>query len=95
LVMIEAMSCGTPVIAYQCGSVPEVVEDGVTGFIVSDETEAVAAVKRVRTLDRRTIRKRFEERFSVHRMVHDYLDLYRAAPRPQAIGQGRMGEPAL
>jgi glycosyltransferase involved in cell wall biosynthesis len=82
LVMIEAMSCGTPVIAYRSGSVPEVVEDGVTGFIVTDEIEAVAAVKRASTLDRRAIRKRFEERFSVNRMVADYVKLYKSLPRP-------------
>jgi glycosyltransferase involved in cell wall biosynthesis len=83
LVMIEAMSCGTPVIAYRSGSVPEVVEDGVTGFIVTDEIEAVAAVKRASTLDRRAIRKRFEERFSVNRMVEDYVKLYKSLPRPR------------
>ena len=89
LVMIEAMSCGTPVIASRCGSTPEVVEDGVTGFIVNDETEAVAAIKNVRGLDRRSIRKRFEERFSVQRMVNDYVDIYRTTPRPTKTGQPR------
>jgi glycosyltransferase involved in cell wall biosynthesis len=83
LVMIEAMSCGTPVIAYRCGSVPEVVDDGVTGLIVDDEVEAVAAVKRVSTFDRRGVRKRFEERFTAQRMVNDYLDLYQTSPRPK------------
>lgn len=83
LVMIEAMSCGTPVIAYRCGSVPEVVDDGVTGLIVDDELEAVAAVKRVSALDRRGVRKRFEERFTAQRMVNDYLDLYQTSPRPK------------
>jgi glycosyltransferase involved in cell wall biosynthesis len=83
LVMIEAMSCGTPVIAYRCGSVPEVVDDGVTGLIVGDETEAVAAVKRVSALDRRGVRKRFEERFTTQRMVNDYLDLYQTLPKPK------------
>ena len=62
---------------------PEVVEDGVTGFIVTDEIEAVAAVKRASTLDRRAIRKRFEERFSVNRMVEDYVELYKSLPRPR------------
>jgi glycosyltransferase involved in cell wall biosynthesis len=89
LVMIEAMSCGTPVIAFRCGSTPEVVEDGVTGFIVNDETEAVSAVKRVGSLDRRAIRRRFEERFSVQRMVHDYLALYQSAPRPKRVGRAQ------
>jgi glycosyltransferase involved in cell wall biosynthesis len=89
LVMIEAMSCGTPVIASRCGSTPEVVEDGVTGFIVNDEAEAVAAIKHVRDLDRRAIRKRFEERFSVQRMVQDYVDIYRTTPRPTKTGRAR------
>jgi len=77
LVMIEAMACGTPVIAYRAGSVPEVVEDGVTGFIVESEEEAVAAVSKLGRLDRRMIRARFEERFSARRMVREYENLYR------------------
>jgi glycosyltransferase involved in cell wall biosynthesis len=77
LVMIEAMACATPVIAYRSGSVPEVVEDGVTGFIVENEEEAVAAVRKLGQLDRRTIRARFEERFSARRMVADYEVQYR------------------
>jgi len=78
LVMIEAMACGTPVIAYDRGSVPEVVEDGLTGFVVQDEEEAVAAVRHARLLSRPAIRRRFEERFTVRRMTQDYLDVYRA-----------------
>jgi glycosyltransferase involved in cell wall biosynthesis len=77
LVMIEAMACATPVIAYRSGSVPEVVEDGVTGFIVENEEEAVAAVRKLGQLDRRTIRARFEERFSARRMVLEYEGQYR------------------
>jgi glycosyltransferase involved in cell wall biosynthesis len=77
LVMIEAMACGTPVIAYRSGSVPEVVEDGVTGFIVENEEQAVAAVHRVGQLDRRKIRSRFEERFSARRMATEYENQYR------------------
>ena len=76
LVMIEAMACGTPVIAYDCGSVPEIVEDGVTGFIVRDETEALRAVERLPQLDRRRIRARFEERFSAEAMARNYAALY-------------------
>jgi glycosyltransferase involved in cell wall biosynthesis len=76
LVMIEAMACGTPVIAYGHGSVPEVIEDGVTGFIVHDEEEAIAAVQRVHTLDRGTIRARFDARFSARRMAADYVEIY-------------------
>ena len=72
LVMIEAMACGTPVIAYRSGSVPEVVEDGLTGFIVESEEEAVTAVGKVALLDRKVIRQRFEERFSSLRMASEY-----------------------
>ncbi|WP_028238457.1 glycosyltransferase family 4 protein [Stutzerimonas azotifigens] len=77
LVMIEAMACGTPVIAWRCGSVPEVVDDGASGFIVADEAAAVEAVKRVGTLDRRRVRELFEQRFSAHAMASRYLELYR------------------
>lgn len=76
LVMIEAMACGTPVIAFPCGAVPEVVEDGVTGRIVADIDEAVRAVPEVARLDRGNIRRRFEERFSASRMADDYIALY-------------------
>jgi glycosyltransferase involved in cell wall biosynthesis len=78
LVMIEAIACGTPVIAYRYGSVPEVLEDGVTGFIVDSEEEAVRAVHEVKRLDRSTIRARFEERFSATRMAREYEAHYRA-----------------
>ena len=77
LVMIEAMACGTPVIAFNRGSVPEVVEDGVTGFIVEDEISAVGAVDRLPQLPREKIRQRFEERFTARRMAQDYLAVYR------------------
>lgn len=77
LVMIEAMACGTPVVAYNCGSVPEIVEDGVTGFVVGDEIAASDAVcKRLHTLSRSRIRARFEERFTARRMASEYLDVY-------------------
>jgi glycosyltransferase involved in cell wall biosynthesis len=79
LVMIEAMACGTPVIAWRCGSVPEIVEDGVTGFIVESEAEAVEAIHRVRDLDRRTVRAVFDRRFTAWQMATNYLQLYRAA----------------
>ncbi len=78
LVMIEAMACGVPVIAYRCGSVPEVIDDGLTGFIVDNDDEAVAALARVDSLDRRKIRERFEERFTDRRMTADYVKLYEA-----------------
>jgi glycosyltransferase involved in cell wall biosynthesis len=76
LVMIEAMACGTPVIAFNRGSVPEVIEDGVTGFIVEDETSAVGAIQRLSQLSRPLIRKRFEQRFTARRMAKDYLSVY-------------------
>ncbi len=76
LVLIEAMSCGTPCIAWRAGSVPEVVEPGVTGWIVDSIAAAVEAVKRVRLLDRKLVRQRFEQRFSVERMATDYLRIY-------------------
>ncbi len=75
--MIEAMACGTPVIAFNRGSVPEVVEDGVTGFVVEDETGAVAAAGKLSRLSRPAIRKRFEQRFTARRMAEDYLTVYR------------------
>ena len=76
LVMIEAMACGTPVIAFNRGSVPEIVEDGVTGFVVEDEVSAIHAIDRVRHLDRKVVRARFEERFTARRMALDYLAAY-------------------
>jgi glycosyltransferase involved in cell wall biosynthesis len=77
LVMIEAMACGTPVIAYRDGSVPEVMDDGVSGFIVDSEDEAVAALHSLHTLDRTAVRAQFEKRFTARRMAEDYLALYR------------------
>jgi glycosyltransferase involved in cell wall biosynthesis len=76
LVMIEALACGTPVIAYPRGSVPEVLEDGVTGWIVEGREEAVQAVGRVPALSRARCRQVFEHRFSATRMAQDYLRLY-------------------
>ena len=76
LVMIEAMACGTPVIAWNCGSVPEVVDHGRTGFIVASEDEAVAAVRAVGGLDRAQVRAIFEERFSAPIMAGNYVDIY-------------------
>lgn len=86
LVMIEAMACGTPSIAFNRGSVPEIIEDGLTGFIVEDETSAVSAVHSIDQLDRTKIRARFEERFTARRMAKDYLAAYRglmATERPR------------
>jgi glycosyltransferase involved in cell wall biosynthesis len=77
LVMIEAMACGTPVIAFNRGSVAEIIDDGLTGFVVEDETSAVAAVDRLSGLSRLAIRKQFEARFTARRMALDYLATYR------------------
>ena len=76
LVMIEAMACGTPVVALRNGSVPEVIEDGVTGFVVDDEEQAAAAARRLHGLDRSAIRRTFERRFTARRMAEDYLRIY-------------------
>jgi glycosyltransferase involved in cell wall biosynthesis len=78
LAMIEAMACGTPVIAFRNGSVPEVIDDGVTGFIVDSVEEGVAAVAKARTLSRRRCRERFEARFTASRMAAEYCRIYRA-----------------
>jgi glycosyltransferase involved in cell wall biosynthesis len=76
VVLIEAMACGTPVIAYRCGSVPEVVEEGVTGFIVDNLDAAIEAVAKAGTLDRSLCRQRFEERFTADRMARQYVTVY-------------------
>src|SRR5471030_731315 len=80
LVMIEAMACGTPVVAYRRGSVDEVVDHGLTGFIVRTIEQAVEAVSRLSELDRGIVRACFDKRFSVERMARDYLEIYRALP---------------
>ena len=80
--MIEAMACGTPVIAFRSGSVPEVIEDGVTGFVVDSEDEAIEAIKRrLPSLDRRAVRSGFERRFTARRMAEAYLEHYSALGR--------------
>ena len=97
LVTIEAMASGTPVIAYRRGSVPEVVEDGVTGFVVASLNEAVAAVHAAISLDRHAIRRRFEERFTVERMARDYVAIYhevldRGAAQPAVLSGTAVGQ---
>lgn len=94
LVMIEAMACGTPVIGFSCGSVPEVLEEGISGFIVKDLDEAVEAVGRIGTVGRAGVRSAFERRFSAERMAADYLALYRypepiLVPEPAATPLAR------
>jgi glycosyltransferase involved in cell wall biosynthesis len=82
LVMIESMACGTPVIAFDSGSVPEILEDGLTGFVVQDVDQAAAAVGRLGRLFRPTIRSRFEERFSATAMARDYVRIYERLVAP-------------
>ena len=86
LVMIEAMACGTPVIAFNNGSVPEVLEDGVTGFIVENEQQAVEAAAKIGSLDRDRIRAEFDRRFTAHHMAQNYLNLYARLAEAQRAG---------
>ena len=76
LVMIEAMACGTPVVAWRCGSVPEIVDHNETGFIVATEDEAVAALRCLHLIDRRRVRSVFEQRFTATVMARNYLRIY-------------------
>jgi glycosyltransferase involved in cell wall biosynthesis len=79
LVMIEAMACGTPVLAFRQGSVPEVIDEGVTGFVVDSVEEAIATIPRLLALDRRRVRQQFDERFTATRMAKSYVSLYARA----------------
>ena len=88
LSMIEAMACGTPVLAFRCGSVPEVVENGITGAVVDSMDEAVAALPRVVALNRKKVRQRFEQRFSATRMAKDYVAVYRSLLMVQSEATG-------
>ncbi len=81
LVMIEAMACGTPVVAYRRGSVPEVLEEGATGFVVEGLEDAIAAVERIPTLSRQRCREAFVQRFSASRMARDYVTIYEGLAR--------------
>jgi glycosyltransferase involved in cell wall biosynthesis len=87
LVMIEAMACGTPVIAYRSGSVPEVIDDGVTGFIVAGVEDATKAAERISTLSRKRCRELFEQRFVASRMAEDYVAIYQRLidPKPKLL----------
>jgi glycosyltransferase involved in cell wall biosynthesis len=91
LVMIEALACGTPMIAYRRGAVPEILEDGVTGWIVEGCEEAVQAVPRVAMLSRAHCRQVFEERFTVSRMVQDYLCIYQRLVARTVVSLRAMG----
>jgi glycosyltransferase involved in cell wall biosynthesis len=83
LVMIEAMACGTPVVAWRAGSVPEVIDEGVTGLIVTSEDEAVAGLQRVHELNRAEVRATFDRRWTARRMAEDYVALYRRLAHPE------------
>lgn len=89
LVMIESMACGTPVVAWNCGSVPEIIDTGVSGFIVQSEDQAVAAVERLATLDRHTVRAAFERRFTANTMARHYLRVYTNLLRASARDASR------
>jgi glycosyltransferase involved in cell wall biosynthesis len=89
LVQIEAMACGTPVIALRRGSVPEVIDDGVTGYLCDNIEQAVEAVGRLANLSRRLCRETFERRFSAGRMASDYLQVYQRAIQTERNGHGR------
>ncbi len=93
LTMIEAMACGTPVLAFRHGSVPEIIDHGVTGIVVDGMDEAAAALPQVLALDRRKVRERFEQRFSATRMARDYARLYYSMlnPAPIVVPGGQAG----
>jgi glycosyltransferase involved in cell wall biosynthesis len=95
LSMIEAMACGTPVLAFRCGSVPEVIEQGVTGFIVDNVGEAVRMLPQVLALDRRAIRRRFEERFTATRMAKNYLQVYHSLLEQPSVSDRDATAPLL
>jgi glycosyltransferase involved in cell wall biosynthesis len=78
LVLIEALACGTPVIAYRCGSVPEIIENGINGYIVGDQQQAVAAARRIERINRAACRRAFERRFTARRMAEQYVAVYAA-----------------
>jgi glycosyltransferase involved in cell wall biosynthesis len=88
LVIIEAMACGTPVIAYRHGSIPELIEEGVTGFIVENIEEAVQALQKILNVDRRLCRVSFEERFTAARMAQDYVEVYQRSIRASDVVPG-------
>jgi glycosyltransferase involved in cell wall biosynthesis len=92
LVMVEAMACGTPIIAFRCGSVPEVIEEGVTGFVVDSFDDALRAIEQIRTVNRRGVRMSFERRFTARRMAEDYIRIYQTLidTRAPSIGAGSL-----
>ena len=104
LVLIEALACGTPVLAYRRGSIPEIIDNGVTGFVSENLSEMAEAVGRLTEIDRRRCRDAFEERFTADRMARNYVALYKriiedrivlAAPKIHALGSGSLFETAV
>jgi glycosyltransferase involved in cell wall biosynthesis len=95
MVMIEAMACGTPVVAFRHGSVPEIIDEGVTGAVVGTIDEAIAKLPRVLAFDRHAIRKRFEERFSCTRMASEYVALYRSLRARASISAREASAPMM
>jgi glycosyltransferase involved in cell wall biosynthesis len=95
LSMIEAMACGTPVLAFSCGSVTEIVDHGVTGVIVGAMDEAIRMLPEVLALDRRAVRQRFEQRFSAARMARDYVHVYRSLLKSAALPERETAVPRL
>ena len=93
--MIEAMSTGTPVVGWRCGSVPEVIDEGITGFVVSSMDEATAAIDRVAGLSRLGVRAQFLERFTARRMAADYCDIYEKRLSSMAAAQKPYQESAI
>jgi glycosyltransferase involved in cell wall biosynthesis len=85
LTMIEAMACGTPTIAFNCGSVKEVMQEGLTGFIVEDMDQAVAAVAKISTIERTACRNVFEKRYTAARMAQEYVEIYQTMATPAAV----------
>jgi glycosyltransferase involved in cell wall biosynthesis len=98
LVMIEAMACGTPVVAWRHGAVPEVIEEGITGHVVDNIDDAIVAVGELRRFDRTAVRKAFERRFTAEHMAEGYIEVYRRllngieqqSPKPSAAGEIRV-----
>jgi glycosyltransferase involved in cell wall biosynthesis len=96
LVMIEAMACGTPVIATRCGSVPEIIDHGVAGFVIDSYEEALCAIRRIDMLDRQQVRQAFERRFASRRMAQEYVTLYeQLAPNVKSSARKLTGRPAV
>jgi glycosyltransferase involved in cell wall biosynthesis len=88
LSMIEAMACGTPVLAFRCGAVSEIVDPGVTGLVVDTMDEAIRMLPQVLALDRRAVRQRFQQRFSATRMAKDYVQVYRSLLKRPLLTEG-------